>query len=447
MSAHIESAAPQDILLTQDHILPAEEVKVNRWGVLGKIFGFFWPTNDKRLFKSQDTLLGYAGVGVRQFQVDIGNGNHINTVEIISEGKRDEENETVLVVGHGFGAGLGFFFKNFQGIVKDTNIRIVAFDWLGMGGSSRPPFPKDGTVAECENFFIDALEEWRKKMGLTQFIFLGHSLGGYLGVCYGLKYPNHIQKLVLASPAGIPLKPEGKYEDMKLPMKIRFARYLWDEKILTPQSFVRGAGPAGPSIVRKAVKRRFHHLGSEELKHAVADYAYHISAATNSGEEAFGHILSFGAWARNPLIERIHDLDVPTSFIYGEFDWMEPSAAAAASKRMPTAQNIHIIPRGGHHMYMENPDAFNTAIIHECIHPETAHTAVESPASAVGIEDADNNWELQRAIENGRVQGVLGSFKIEDYAAVLEVLKEKIATQGHGEAVVTSSAEGNGEEK
>lgn len=61
---------------------------------------------------------------------------------------------------------------------------VYALDWLGMGLSSRVPFKvkakKDDTeqrVKEAEDFFLDALEEWREKQGFEKITLVGHSLG------------------------------------------------------------------------------------------------------------------------------------------------------------------------------------------------------------------------------------------------------------------------------
>jgi cardiolipin-specific phospholipase len=43
-----------------------------------------------------------------------------------------------LVMCHGYGAGLGFFYRNFQNLSQQPGWRLFAIDWLGMGNSSRP---------------------------------------------------------------------------------------------------------------------------------------------------------------------------------------------------------------------------------------------------------------------------------------------------------------------
>src|SRR5690606_27292329 len=138
-----------------------------------------------------------------------GNDRILNEFNITRLGEEVKEDFVML---HGYGAGLGFFYKNYDGLSSLPNWRLWALDLLGYGRSSRPPYKihsKDpvAKVREAEDWFIDALEEWRIKRGLDRFTLLGHSLGGYLAVCYALKYPGHLKKLILASPVGIPLDP------------------------------------------------------------------------------------------------------------------------------------------------------------------------------------------------------------------------------------------------
>jgi cardiolipin-specific phospholipase len=117
---------------------------------------------------------------------------------------------------------LGFFYKNYEAISRAKGWKIWSLDLLGMGRSTRPPFKiaakdQQGKITEAENWFIDALEEWRIQRKLEKFTLLGHSLGGYLAVAYALKYPGHLNKLILASPVGIPEDPYAVNADMPEP--------------------------------------------------------------------------------------------------------------------------------------------------------------------------------------------------------------------------------------
>lgn len=273
--------------------------------------------------------------------------------------------EQNLVILHGYGAGLGFFYKNFEPLSRRQGWHLYALDLLGMGRSSRPPFKLKGKtreeqITDAENWFIDALEEWRVKRKIDKMTLVGHSMGGYMAVCYALKYPGRLNKLILASPVGIPEDPyavqaalpepvdsamqneflqdqenistvartdnnnflnarkqaeeqQQQSNPNRLPVDKadpaprrrlpKWLTYLWDANI-SPFTLVRWSGPLGPRLVSGWTSRRFSHLPPEEAS-ALHDYAYSLFRMRGSGEYALAYILAPGAFARSPLIRRI----------------------------------------------------------------------------------------------------------------------------------------------
>ena len=47
-------------------------------------------------------------------------------------------------------------------------------------------------------------------MGLETFFLAGHSFGGYISGNYALRHPQRVKKLLLLSPLGMRVKPEGE---------------------------------------------------------------------------------------------------------------------------------------------------------------------------------------------------------------------------------------------
>lgn len=297
-----------------------------------------------------------------------------------------EDADQHLVMLHGYGAGLGFFYKNFEPLSRLKGWQLHALDMLGMGRSTRPPFKikakeREEAIREAEAWFVDALEEWRVKHKIDRFTLLGHSLGGYMAVAYALKYPGHLKKLILASPVGIPEDPYAVNADVAEPSESTLANeitqdqreitssaavpgsapktgdgsfitgrdpvpaeasnrpprrnlpkwfaYLWDANI-SPFSLVRWTGPLGPRIVSGWTSRRFSHLPAEEAK-ALHDYSYSIFSLRGSGEYALAYILAPGAFARSPLIRRIHGVGRQTIHSDSSYPLPHPTASNTSS--------------------------------------------------------------------------------------------------------------------
>lgn len=135
----------------------------------------------------------------------------INTLIMDCDGDRDWRNQSKdqnLVITHGFGAGIGFWFKNYSSLSRLSGWRVFSVDWLGMGRSSRTPLPnrlsnESEDIDQVEAYFVESLEEWRQKCKIEKMTLMGHSLGGYLSAVYALKYPQHVSKLILASPGNV----------------------------------------------------------------------------------------------------------------------------------------------------------------------------------------------------------------------------------------------------
>ncbi|KAL8918307.1 MAG: hypothetical protein Q9172_005466 [Xanthocarpia lactea] len=413
--------------------------------------------------------------GPRQWNsqmVELGGKNR--ALNEFSVERLDEAHEQNLVMLHGYGAGLGFFYKNFEGLSRVPGWTVYALDLLGMGRSSRPPFrvhskDRQKSIAEAEDWFIDALEEWRVKKKIDRFTLLGHSLGGYMAVAYALKYPGHLNKLILASPVGIPEDPyavnaampdpsdstvtnevfqdqeattehsnpnipdsaktkgdnnnflnarskaqkqdQGGSGDDRPPSAPRkplpkWLTYLWDANI-SPFSLVRWAGPLGPRFVSGWTSRRFSHLPPDEAQ-ALHNYAYSLFKQRGSGEYALAYILAPGAFARSPLIRRIHGVGrqmiatngsstssvaiaqqrrengIPVVLMYGENDWMDIAGGYAAEQKINEEKErllksasaeekendrgsakCLIIKKAGHHVYLDGFEEFNEVMREE----------------------------------------------------------------------------------
>ncbi|KGQ08252.1 putative cardiolipin-specific deacylase [Beauveria bassiana D1-5] len=379
-----------------------------------------------------------------------GKNRALNEVCVEKIGDKTEE---TLVVVHGYGAGLGFFYKNLEPITRRPGLKLYALDMLGMGNSSRPAFrihakDREQQVIEAEDWFIDALEEWRRKRKIDRFTLLGHSLGGYLAVSYALKYPGHLKKLILASPVGIPEDPYAVNASMPEPDESTLVNeftqdqtqitqtghdtaaaakaaaaaaasskapappgapkrpipswlvWLWDANV-SPFSIIRMTGPLGPRFVSGWTSRRFNHLPGPEAQ-ALHDYAFSIFKQKGSGEYALAYVLAPGAYARRPVINRIQDVgrqpipspdssgsDAPVKketgfpivFMYGENDWMDVAGGLASEEKLKRAREealaratdeekqmengsvkVVIVPKAGHHLYLDNAEFFNDAL-------------------------------------------------------------------------------------
>lgn len=266
-------------------------------------------------------------------------GGHLNFVEIVNrKSQSPHPSRKTLILCHGLGSGLGFFFPNYD-YVADNFDRILAVDWPGMGNSSRTPqisFPYRSilgsivlsllapfsphlitqetlnklsnrlvnTPTVASSFFVDSLHELcQKQLGNNERIVLvGHSLGGYLAGRFTSKYPDVVDALVLVSPVGVDEKPRAE-ELVEVPSPFessdefrwfllqKFITMAWGSNV-TPQLLVRMVEPEkGYNWIRSGLSRRFNERWKDQELRAISDYLFDITVAPPLGEYSMNSLL------------------------------------------------------------------------------------------------------------------------------------------------------------
>lgn len=127
---------------------------------------------------------------------------HIRTIDV--EAQEETNAKTPLVMLHGFGGGIGVHIKNMNALNRWR--RLLAFDLLGFGRSSRLSLSND--AVEVEEQYVTSIERWREHVGIESFVLMGHSLGAYLSCAYALKHPTRVKHLILVDAWGFGIKPE-----------------------------------------------------------------------------------------------------------------------------------------------------------------------------------------------------------------------------------------------
>ncbi|PXF47975.1 1-acylglycerol-3-phosphate O-acyltransferase [Gracilariopsis chorda] len=170
---------------------------------------------------------------------------------------------------------------------------------------------------------------------------------------------------------------------------------LWDLGF-TPQYLVRLGGTSlGRVLARKIIESRFQ-MQSQSAREALVDYFYHISAADAAGEHSLSTILQSGAYARDPLCDRMDALKVPTVFLYGELDWMNYRYAKSICERMSVPTSVHVVEGAGHHLYFDNVNAFTQVILKTCRSSAGAHDAVVCEEKRkVSLSYSQNEYDEQ----------------------------------------------------
>lgn len=148
------------------------------------------------------------------------------------------------------------------------------------------------------------------------------------------------------------------------------------ENLVTPQAVVRTLGPMGRGFVRNVVAARFFAMAPAE-RELYADYLFHVAAASGSTEFALNVLMTLvtepreatGIYALHPLLPRLHAArgnarPARVRVLFGERDWMARSVRPADVAAMRAADvDYAVLPRAGHHLYLDQPAGFVNALL------------------------------------------------------------------------------------
>lgn len=222
-------------------------------------------------------------------------------------------------------------------------------------GSLRSPFP-DSLITFNEH--IEDVERLRKELNIDKLNLVGHSMGAVLASAYATRYPQHIRRLVLLSPAALknPLpQDEKELQDKSTPA---FQVFLYRPEVtqLLEKYNLNRKQPALSSREEtmkfriNIFKRMVYHVEhANDVMGGRALYKGHVFDLTAKTYPAAGwnYIAAFKeqAW--------------PVSIITGDHDFLDFGAGLA--KKWVSEEpriKLSIIKKAGHIVWLDQPDEF-----------------------------------------------------------------------------------------
>ncbi|KAJ8600845.1 hypothetical protein CTAYLR_008514 [Chrysophaeum taylorii] len=258
----------------------------------------------------------------------------------------------VVVCLHGYGSGSGIYCSSLP-LVAAKGPKVHAIDMPGCGLSERRREWSRLSREEARDLVTLRLEKWREKMAYETISLVGHSVGAVLATAYAERFPDRVDRLVLASPAGLPAP--------STPASLAW-RLLW--RHVSPFDVVRLFPERGRRWLAMYVDRRFR----VNFKPELADYFYHNVLHSHASLGSVLHALFLeppGPWgpqfSKTPLEPRLANLPSRLSFIYGTRDWMIDAPAFRIAARRPAT--VAFVARASHNLQLDNPTAFADALL------------------------------------------------------------------------------------
>jgi 3-oxoadipate enol-lactonase len=236
-----------------------------------------------------------------------------------------------LLLLHAFPLGLVMWDP--QAAALKGSHQLMRFDSRGFGDS--PPGSGPLTMDQISDDAASLLDH----LGIQKAIVGGCSMGGYATFAFARRHGSRLRGLILADTRGGADSEEGREKRSTLAQRV----------------LQEGPGPVVEAFLPGL-------LGKTSHKERPALVASLERIIRNTPALGIANAL-LGLGARHDSNPHLKEISVPTLVLCGEEDTLTPRAESEHLARAIPHSRLQMIPKAGHLANLENPGAFNGAVV------------------------------------------------------------------------------------
>jgi aminoacrylate hydrolase len=247
------------------------------------------------------------------------------------QGRTDPGAETVLLSA-GLGGAGGFWQPQLAALTE--RFRVILYDQRGTG-ANRMPLPNEYSIHAMAADVVEILDA----SGTARCHFVGHALGGIVGLALALRAPERLASLVLVNAWARADSQTARCFAVRKELLLHAG----------PEAYVR----AQPLFLYPAPWL------SQNAERLARDDAHGI--ATFQGSDTL--LKRIGALLAFDVSDRLGEIRVPTLVAASRDDLLVPwTCSEALAAGLPDAK-LWVVPEGGHGFTVIEPDAFNAKLL------------------------------------------------------------------------------------
>ena len=237
-----------------------------------------------------------------------------------------------VLLHHGYTGSHDVWLKEIASRLADR-YRCIVMDARGAGDSAHP---EDGYT--IEQYALDVIGA-ADALGLERFTYVGHSMGGGIGMQLGLEHADRLNKLVLVAPI-----PSGGTAP---PAERAEAAAALRER----QRGQRATPDGRAEMLRERKLMRVRDTSDEQVE---AGLERALSVSEGHYEQSWESMRAFN------VTERLGELTTPTLVVAGAADGLS-AANTQDWARLPNA-TLHVFSRAGHSVQADVPEEFSAVL-------------------------------------------------------------------------------------
>lgn len=249
-----------------------------------------------------------------------------------------------LLLMHGGGGHAEAYSRNIARLA--SRHRVIAFDFLWHGYSSRPPFREGNWLEQFSEQAIDLMDA----LGIERAHAEGESLGGWVAIDLALRFPRRVDKLILNTAWGCRFSEEHVHEaaadlDALRRTSIEALEVPDPVKIRKRMEWLMAAEKVTDEIVD--VRHRI--WSRPETNAALRSYYEHLFSPSTDG-----YLFDEAAIAR---------VQAPTLVLWTDRNPLHGIDAAERLQQLIAGAQLHIMRDAAHWPQWEHPDEHDRVVL------------------------------------------------------------------------------------
>ena len=241
-----------------------------------------------------------------------------------------------LVFAHGFGCDQTMW--RYVAPAFEADHRVVVYDHAGCGGADPVP-PGDTRHATLDGYAQDLLDILHE-LDLHDVVFVGHSVGGIIGLLASLREPARFARLVLVGPSPRFLDDAPDYvggfqpEDLEGLFDLMESNHFGWARFLAPMAM----GEANPAALTR-------------------EFEDQLCALDPAGARRFARLVFYV-----DVRDRLPQVAVPSLIIQCTHDGIAPRAVGAYMNRQLAGSRLVELDASGHCPHVSHPAEVTAAL-------------------------------------------------------------------------------------
>lgn len=245
-----------------------------------------------------------------------------------------------LILLHGGGSHAGEWTNIIKPLSEHYQLYIVDRPGCGLSDTF------DYRGVDLQEHAVTFIQSFMDAIGLEKAMFMGQSMGGYFSICFAIRYPERLKKLLLiGAPAGM---------NRWIPYVLRLMGTKGINRVLM-NTLAKPSPENVKHFHEQLLVADVDNLSDDYIRHVY--YSQLLPGAQKSFLSLLENALTLKGWRKSLYIgDKLSHLNIPVRFVWGDQDAFEKPENALPKISVIEDYTFEKVENAGHCPWLDQPE-------------------------------------------------------------------------------------------